>query len=321
MRRRRRRWLSGTGRGPSRRRHLTALVAAEDGTVGSSGRRATIPRRWAASSHRSRDDPRRRPDARTVALGRHTSDAQAAQTGTPSPHTVSVPAGGWGLGTGTTQDRGARSRHAPGRTGGRARRAAPRAGHEVAHVPLVAVEPLGDDPIDVTGYDWVVLTSANGARQLRRRMRGTPRRVAAIGQATADAFGGADLVAETSTQEGLLDELPEAPGRVLFAAAEGARRVLPDALDADVLPLYRTIELDPPDWPEADLVVLMSPSAARALARVTRDLPVVSIGPETSRAARDAGVTVACRGRSQRPRRGRRRGRRDARSVVDSGRW
>ena len=95
--------------------------------------------------------------------------------------------------------------------------------------PLVAVEPLGDDPIDVTGYDWVVLTSANGARELRRRMRGTPARVAAIGQATADAFGGADLVAETSTQEGLLDALPEAPGRVLFAAAEGARRVLPDA--------------------------------------------------------------------------------------------
>ena len=37
----------------------------------------------------------------------------------------------------------------------------------------------------------------------------------------------------------------------------------------------------------------MSPSAARALARVTRDVPAVSIGPETTRAARDAGVTVA----------------------------
>jgi len=166
-------------------------------------------------------------------------------------------------------------------------------GHEVAHVPLVAVEPLGDDPIDVTGYDWVVLTSANGARELRRRMRGAPARVAAIGQATADAFGGADLVAETSTQEGLLDALPEVPGRVLFAAAEGARRVLPDAVAADVVALYRTVELDPPAWPGADLVVLMSPSAARALARVTRDVPAVSIGPETTRAARDAGVTVA----------------------------
>ena len=65
-----------------------------------------------------------------------------------------------------------------------------------------------------------------------------------------------------------------------------------DALDADVLPLYRTVELSPPEWPVADLVVLMSPSAARALARITCDVPAVSIGPETTRAARDAGVTV-----------------------------
>ena len=166
-------------------------------------------------------------------------------------------------------------------------------GHDVVHVPLVAIQPLGDDPIDVTGYDWVVLTSANGARELRRRMRGTPPRVAAIGHATADAFGGADLVASTSTQEGLLAVLPDAPGRVLFAAAEGARRLLSDSLGADVVPLYRTIELEPPDWPSADLVVLTSPSAARALARVSRAAPAVSIGPETTRAARDAGVTVA----------------------------
>ena len=165
-------------------------------------------------------------------------------------------------------------------------------GHEVEHVPLVAVEPLGDDPVDVTRYDWVVLTSANAARELRRRMRGSPRRVAAIGRATADAFGGADLVAGTSTQEGLLAALPDEPGRVLFAAAEGARQVLPDALAADVVPLYRTLELEPPEWPPADLVVLMSPSAARALGRVAPHVPVVSIGPETSRAARVAGITV-----------------------------
>ena len=32
-------------------------------------------------------------------------------------------------------------------------------GHDALHVPLVAFEPLGDDPIDVDGYDWIVLTS------------------------------------------------------------------------------------------------------------------------------------------------------------------
>jgi len=72
-------------------------------------------------------------------------------------------------------------------------------GHDVTHVPLVAVEPLGDDPVDVEGYDWVVLTSPNGARELRRRMRGTPARVAAIGAATADAFGARRFTARRSS--------------------------------------------------------------------------------------------------------------------------
>jgi uroporphyrinogen-III synthase len=166
-------------------------------------------------------------------------------------------------------------------------------GHHVTHVPLVAIEPLGDDPVDVEGYDWVVLTSTNGARELRRRMRGTPRKVAAIGRATADAFGGADLVVSRSTQEGLLEELPRPAGRVLFAAAQGARRVLPDALGADTVTLYRTVELTPDDWPAADLVVLMSASAARAYGRCAGGAPTVSIGPETTRAAEAAGVTVA----------------------------
>jgi uroporphyrinogen-III synthase len=166
------------------------------------------------------------------------------------------------------------------------------AGHDVSHVPLVAIEPLGDGPVDVTHYDWVVLTSATGARELRRRMRGTPARVAAIGPATAEAFGGAEVVAATSTQEGLLAALPSSPGRVLFAGAEGARRLLPDALGADVVSLYRTVELTPSEWPACDLVVLTSPSAGRALARVAPRCPVVTIGPETSRAARAAGLLV-----------------------------
>jgi uroporphyrinogen-III synthase len=180
----------------------------------------------------------------------------------------------------------------PGHEGGLVERLR-RLGHDVAHVPLVAIEPLGDAPVEVEGYDWVVLTSAVGARELRRRMRGTPRRVAAIGKATADAFGGADVVASTSTQEGLLAALPAEPGRVLFAGAEGARPLLPEALGADVVVLYRTVELEPTSWPEADLVVLMSPSAARAYGRVGAHAPVVTIGPETTRAALVAGAAVA----------------------------
>ena len=165
-------------------------------------------------------------------------------------------------------------------------------GHEVVHVPLVAIEPLGDDPVDVSDYDWVVVTSVAGARELRRRMRGVPRRVAAIGKATADAFGGADLIAARSTQEGLLAAMPTPAGRVLFAGAEGARRLLPDALGADVVALYRTVELEPAAWPDCDLVTLASASAARAYGRLAAAAPAASIGPQTTRAAVAAGVRV-----------------------------
>jgi uroporphyrinogen-III synthase len=165
-------------------------------------------------------------------------------------------------------------------------------GYEVAVCPLIDVTPLGDDPIDVSSYDWVVITSANGASELRRRMRGRPRRVAAIGRATAAAFGEVDLIPETATQEGLLAELPRPAGRVLFAGAEGARQLIVRALDADFLPLYRTREVRPPALPAGDLAVLASPSAARALAVLELRLPVVSIGPETTRAAEAVGLTV-----------------------------
>ena len=165
-------------------------------------------------------------------------------------------------------------------------------GHDVVHCPLIAIEPLGDGPIEVSEYDWVVVTSANGARELRRRATGTMPRVAAIGAATADAFGGADLVPAVSTQEGLLAELPRPAGRVLFAAGEGARRLLPDALAADVVTLYRTLELRPTELPTADVYVVASASSARALGALCTNGAVVSIGPETSRAARQAGLDV-----------------------------
>lgn len=165
-------------------------------------------------------------------------------------------------------------------------------GHEVSVCPLVEIEPLGDGAVDVSAYDWVVVTSVNGARELRRRMRGDLPRVAAIGAATAEAMGGADLVPRVSTQEGLLAELPRPAGRVLFAGAEGARRLLVDELGAEFVPLYRTVELRPEPFPEADLVVLASASAARAYAAVGAAAPALSIGPQTTAAAREAGVAV-----------------------------
>jgi uroporphyrinogen-III synthase len=157
--------------------------------------------------------------------------------------------------------------------------------------PLVEIEVVETGPVDLDGYDWLVLTSATGARELRRRARGRPGRVAAIGRATADAWGAVDLVPAVSTQEGLLAELPRPAGRVLFAGAEGARPLLADELGADVVVLYRTKPL--PGEVRGDLAVVASPSAARALAAANPDVPAVSIGPETTAAARAAGLQVA----------------------------
>jgi uroporphyrinogen-III synthase len=166
-------------------------------------------------------------------------------------------------------------------------------GHDVVVCPLIAIEPLGDDPIDLDGYDWLVVTSVNAARELKRRGHGRPARVAAIGRATAAALGGADLVPDVSTQEGLVAALPRPAGRVLFAAAEAARRLIVEELDAEFVPLYRTRELRPARLPESDLTVLASPSAARAFARMGGTGPVVSIGPDTTAAAREHGLDVA----------------------------
>jgi uroporphyrinogen-III synthase len=123
--------------------------------------------------------------------------------------------------------------------------------------------------------------------------------VAAVGWATAEAWGGADLVARVSNQEGLLAELPRPAGRVLFAGAEGARPLLAQELDADVVVLYRTKAVRPARPLAGDLVVLASPSAARSLAAVNRAIPVVSIGPETTAASEEAGLRVAAEAATQ----------------------
>ncbi|HVD49528.1 MAG TPA: uroporphyrinogen-III synthase [Gaiellaceae bacterium] len=169
-------------------------------------------------------------------------------------------------------------------------------GHEVVRCPLIELEPSGPESVDVDGYDWVVVTSPYGAHELVRRARGDLPRVAAIGPGTAAALGErgveAALVPRVSTQEGLAAELPRPPGRVLFAGAERARRHLVEELGADFVPLYRTRALRPDLRPEGDLVVLASSSAAEALAALRLDLPAVSIGPETTRTARDAGLSI-----------------------------
>ena len=168
-------------------------------------------------------------------------------------------------------------------------------GVEVVECPLIEIERTSDAEIDGSGYDWLVVTSSNGAEEIARRGRNLPP-IAAVGPGTAEVLRGHGIepafVPRESSQAGLLREFPRPAGRVLFAAAEGARRGPIDELGADFVPLYRT-RLLTPDPPDGDVVVLASGSAARAYAAVGGAAPAVSIGPETSRVARSVGLTVA----------------------------
>jgi uroporphyrinogen III methyltransferase / synthase len=168
-------------------------------------------------------------------------------------------------------------------------------GHEVVECPLIEIERTSDEPIDCTGYEWAVVTSPNGADEVARRAQNLPK-VAAVGPGTAEQLRkhGIDpeFVPEVSSVDGLLDEFPRPAGKVVYLAAENARRRPIDALNADYVPLYRTVLLQP-EVPEGDVVVLASGSAARAYAWTGGKAPAVSIGPETSRVAESVGLDVA----------------------------
>lgn len=168
-------------------------------------------------------------------------------------------------------------------------------GHEVVDCPLIEIEPL-PGRIEVEGYDWVIVTSPNGARELVARASGALPKVAAVGPGTAETLRelGVDpvLVPKVSSQDGLLAEFPRPAGRVLFAAAEGARRGPVDELGADFVALYTTRLVRPANLPEGDVVVLASGSAARSFAALGVEIPAVTIGPQTTEAAEKAGLRV-----------------------------
>jgi len=138
--------------------------------------------------------------------------------------------------------------------------------------------------------------------------------VAAIGPGTAGALAehgiAADVVPERFVAEALVEALAdvEVEGRrVLVARAAEARDVLPDALrergaEVDVVALYETVRETPcaeaiEAAQSADYVTFTSSSTVRNLTealgdRFPSEARVVSIGPITSEAAREAGLDV-----------------------------
>ncbi len=192
-------------------------------------------------------------------------------------------------------------------------------GADTVEIPAIRIDEPADGGAalraavaDLARYDWVVVTSPNGARRLLAECRdarafGTAK-VAAIGPGTAEALAEgnvvADLVPERFVAEGLLDAFPPGPGRILLARAAEARDVLPAGLrdrgwDVDVVEAYRTVQGTPSDddlarAAAADIVTFTSSSTVRNFLAVCDTVPpvVACIGPITAATARELGLTV-----------------------------
>lgn len=171
-------------------------------------------------------------------------------------------------------------------------------------------------------YDWVVVTSANGAGALARALREARRdaralggvRVAAVGAGTAEALAQAgvraDLVPGVFTTEAVGRAFPRGAGRVLLVRADKAEPGLEEALRAkgwrtERVTAYRILgagRMTPGlrrDVREGriDVLTFASGGTVRAFARLLGARPhrrtkVVCIGPVTAKAAREAGLRV-----------------------------
>jgi uroporphyrinogen III methyltransferase/synthase len=200
-----------------------------------------------------------------------------------------------------------------------------RRGAVPVEVPVVEVADPADGGAGLArvaagldGFDWVVLTSANGVDRLLPLLRDSRAfgdcRVACVGPVTAAALARwhvrADLVPDEAVGEALVEAFPTAPddrsGRVLVAQAADARPVVADGLRAagwgvEVVEAYRTVPVTPTaaevaEAGGADAITFTASSTVRAyLDAAGRDAvppAVVCIGPVTAGTARDAGLDV-----------------------------
>lgn len=193
------------------------------------------------------------------------------------------------------------------------------AGYDVLEVPVIEIADALDGGTALRAaldrlrdYDWVVVTSPNGATRVRASLAaleiGERPRAAVVGPGTADALGlPVDLVARSSIGEGLVEDFPSGSGSVLLVQAEAARSVVADGLrakgwDVDAIVGYRTVPADPgPALVDAvgraDAVVFTSGSTVRHFVRAVglHGVPAtaVSIGPQTTAVAEELGVRIA----------------------------
>jgi uroporphyrinogen-III synthase len=197
-------------------------------------------------------------------------------------------------------------------------------GATVIEIPTIAFAEPADGGAALRAaldevWDWVVVTSANGATRVAAAARSSAAaassRWAVVGPGTADALreSGVEpaLVPVRFVAEGLLEAFPPPPldrgGRVLVAQAERARPVLSAGLrergwEVTTVTAYRTIAADAApaalaQLSRADAVAFTSGSTVDALVAAARGAPlppvVVCIGPVTAAAAEAHGLPVA----------------------------
>jgi uroporphyrinogen III methyltransferase/synthase len=179
-------------------------------------------------------------------------------------------------------------------------------GADVIEAPAIRTQSLPVELSELAGYDLLVVSSPNGARELFAHLRDARDlagvRVAAMGPGTARALKEhgieADIVPKRSVAEGMVEALAEIDvRRVLIARGKEGRDVLPDALrergaQVDVLALYETVA-EPlevggiAEISRADYVTFTSASTVRHLLEAAGanalDGPrLASIGPATS---------------------------------------
>ena len=194
----------------------------------------------------------------------------------------------------------------------------------IAIAPPASFEPLDGALRSADDYDWLVFTSANGARSVLQRAaelgldlgRVPNLRLAAVGPATRAVLSDAGLSVASMPSEHRGDQIPECLGdvggmRILLPRSDLADDSLPALLrergaEVDALAAYRTTtqaltetSLEALDE-GVDAITFTSPSTIRGLveglgvahAHIIEQAVVATIGPVTSAAARALNVRV-----------------------------
>jgi len=166
---------------------------------------------------------------------------------------------------------------------------------QVVHCPLIEIVPLFPNVNDLGSFTHFIVTSQTAAKLIQIPKNAF---VIAVGRATADAVGRADLIAKDERQEGvieLLESIDLGGANVCLPRSSQARRLIDKYLSGrgvryQVIDLYNVqtkVHKKYPDLSTIQKVVFTSPSTVRAFIEVYGALPrgkeLIAIGPVTQK--------------------------------------